>query len=204
MLRIVGARLLNVVAVLVLVSASTFFLLELLPGSPAQSILGTDATPEQIDLLNQRLGLDRPVVVRYLDWVGSAVTGDLGESLQTRGVDVIDVIQDRFVVTLELALVAQAMALLLAVPAALLVAYKAGRLVDHAISSIVFALVSFPSFVLAIAFVYVLAIRAEWFPVTGWVRLTENPSTVTPLWPITVMPRAPESSTRTLVASPPE
>jgi peptide/nickel transport system permease protein len=173
--RLATSRLASTLAVLLIVSAATFFMLDLLPGSPAQSILGADATAEQVDLLNTKLGLDRPVTVRFFDWMGDVLTGDLGESLQTRGVKVASVVKQRFGVTLELALMAQVMALLMAVPAAMWAAYRAGRAADHALSGVTFALVSVPSFVLAIVFVYLFAIRLGWFPVTGWVRLTDSP-----------------------------
>jgi peptide/nickel transport system permease protein len=81
MLRLIGRRLLLMVPTLILVSMLVFALAEVLPGDVGRSILGPYATQEQVDLLNERLGADRPLVVRYADWAAGFVTGDWGDSL---------------------------------------------------------------------------------------------------------------------------
>ena len=82
MLRQIGIRLLRLVPVLLLITLLATAALDLMPGSPALAMLGDDASPEQVRELTRRLGLDQPFPVRYVEWIGAAVQGDLGESLR--------------------------------------------------------------------------------------------------------------------------
>lgn len=156
------------------VSFLTFMLTSLLPGDPARSILGDQATPEAIAAVRDDLGLDRPLPVRYLSWLGNALTGDLGRSYQT-GQEVTSAIKDRVPVTLQLGLMAVGIALVLAIPLGIISAYRSGGGVDRVITGGTFALLSVPSFMMAILLIYGFAVYFRLFPATGWTRFTVDP-----------------------------
>jgi peptide/nickel transport system permease protein len=172
-MRQVGLKLLQLVPVLFLVSVATFSITELLPGDPAIAILGENATPETIAALRQELRLDQPIVTRYFDWAGDAVRGDLGVSTRSKQ-PVTEAFRERLPVTLQLAVTATIIGLVVAIPLGAWSAYRAGRLSDRLTTTASFALVGLPPFLMGLLLVYVLAVNNEWFPVTGWVYLTEN------------------------------
>jgi peptide/nickel transport system permease protein len=146
MVRSVLARLGHLVLVLWLVTLATFLMLELVPGDPATAALGTSGTPEQYARVHTELGLDEPLPQRYVDWLGGALTGDLGVSLTPPVQDVSDMIRSRLPVTTEIAVLGMVMALAAAVPLGLWSAHRAGTRVDRATSGIMFAILSVPSF----------------------------------------------------------
>src|SRR5262245_50292968 len=112
-------QLLRLVAVLFAVTLLTYFIVNILPGDVAIVILGNLATPEDIAGLRKDMGLDRPMLVRYFDWLGSALSGDLGRSYRTSE-PVAQAIIDRLPVSLQLMMMAQIIAVGIAIPAALL------------------------------------------------------------------------------------
>lgn len=163
------------IGTLLAVSFFTFMLVSLLPGDPAVLILGSGGvSPEAVAALRLELGLDRPLLVRYLDWLGSALTGDLGRSPMT-GQAVMDAILARLPVTIQLGVMAIVIALVLAVPLAMLSAYFAGSRLDRAISGIGFALMSVPGFMMAIFLILIFAVNLGWFPATGWIPFSVSP-----------------------------
>lgn len=174
MLRQVGSRLLRLVPVLFLITLLTTAMVDLMPGSPALAMLGDQATPEQIARLDEQLGLDRPFLVRYRDWLVAALGGDLGTSLRM-GLPVTTAIAERFPVTLEIAVFSVVMALLIAVPLALVAGARAGGRLDRAATALSSASLSLPGFAAAVLLIYLLAVRARLFPVGGWVPFTEDP-----------------------------
>lgn len=151
-------------------------LVSLLPGDPAVMILGAGGvSPEAVAQLRLELGLDRPLVIRYFDWLGSALSGDLGRSPMT-GQAVTDAILSRLPVTIQLGTMAIVIALTLAIPLAMVSAYFAGSRLDRGISGLGFALMSVPGFMMAIFLILVFAVGLGWFPATGWVPLSESPA----------------------------
>jgi len=155
------------------VSILTFWVLDLIPGNAAEQLLGPEATPEQVRALELELGLDRPAVLRYLDWLGGAVTGDLGTSL-VNGQPVTDQIVDRMAVTGELVALAFLVSLGLAVPVALLAAYRPGRLFDRVSMVVSITGLSVANYVLALLLVLVFAVELALFPAIGFVPLSES------------------------------
>ena len=147
--------------------------MDLLPGDPVYAILGENATPETAAALRNELGLNDPVHVRYVSWLGDALTGDLGSSIRSER-PVVDEFLERLPVTLELAVMAMGLALLLAIPMGMWSAYRAGKSFDRATAATSFAFVSLPPFLLGLLLVYFFALTLEILPVTGWVRLTED------------------------------
>jgi peptide/nickel transport system permease protein len=171
--RLVGRRLLMVVPIILGVSILTFWVLALIPGNAAQQLLGPEATPEQIRALEVQMGLDRPAVLRYLDWLGGAVTGDLGTSL-VNSQSVTGQIAERMAVTGELVALAFVVSLGLAVPVALLAAYRPNRLFDRVSMLVSITGLSVANYVLALLLVLVFAVQLTLFPAIGFVPLSEG------------------------------
>lgn len=175
MTRHVGARWAVLVAVLLAVSFLTFSMMSLLPGDPALQMLGGDnADPARMAAVRAELGLDDPFLVRYANWLGDAVRGDLGRSYRTSQ-PVAEAIRERLPVTIEIGLLALIMALAVAVPLGLVSAYRAGSRFDRIVSGASFGLLALPSFMLAVFLIYTFAVRYRWFPASGWTRLTDDP-----------------------------
>ena len=169
-------RLGQLVAVLALVSFGVFLLVALLPGDPAAAILGPGHPPEDYAALRSELGLDQPVLQRYLEWLGNALTGDLGHSIVPPHAAVSDRIAAALPVSLELAALGLIIALVVAVPLALLSAYQEGGLADRVIGAVVFAVLSIPSFLLGLLLIMLFVDRLGWLPRSQWVRLTDSVS----------------------------
>ena len=129
-MRLFGLRLLQLIPVLLIVTLATFLLTEFLPGDPVYDILGPEARPEQIALVRQQLDLDAPLPSRYVSWVSDALQGDLGKSLIT-GRSVSATLRQRMPVNLEIAVLTQLLALLVAIPLGAWSAYRAGRRFDR-------------------------------------------------------------------------
>jgi len=161
------------VLIVLAVSALTFLMVNILPGDVAYVVGGEDATLEDIQSIRKELGLDRNIVIRYFIWLGNALCGDLGVSYLTKE-PVLDAILSRLPVTIELLILSQAIALLLALPAGIASAYRSNTLLDRFISGIGFATLSIPSFVMALLTIYLFAIELRWLPATGFIPLSEG------------------------------
>jgi peptide/nickel transport system permease protein len=166
-------RIAHLVAVLLLVTMAGTALISLMPGEPAITILGPTATDEQVADFNAEHGYDRPLPVQYAQWLGSAVRGDLGHSIQN-GRPVTDVLLDRLPVTLQLTVLALGLSLAAAVPLAFVAASRHNSVIDRVLSRAASGLISIPIFVLGVLLVYVFAVTTELFPVAGWAPLSEG------------------------------
>ena len=165
-LRAVGTRLLYGIPVFFIVTFGVAMLAELMPGSPGQSILGDQATPEAVAAINTRFGYDLPPLERYGNWIVGLVTHfDLGTTLFTRE-PVTGVLGRRLVVTLELA----GLALVLA----LVTSLKQGRALDRILNVVSSAMLSIPSFVSVVLVSLVFTVWLRAFPATGWVPITDS------------------------------
>lgn len=145
-----------------------------LPGDVAQVLLGTDATPEAVAELRAQLGLDRPLPVQYLDWVGGVLTGDFGVS-HLSGDPVISLLLPRVAVTLWLVLFAMIGSLLIAVPAGMIAALKRRSWQGLTVSAAAQIGMAVPVFWGGILAVVVFAVWLRWLPANGYVALTKNP-----------------------------
>ena len=174
-LRLAGWRLLTAVPILLGVSILMFILLNLIPGSAAVQLLGPEATPQQIAQLEEEMGLNRPPVVRYVDWLSHAVRGDLGRSLVSRQ-PIADVLPARLAVTGELVGLAFVISLVVAIPLALLAARRPNRLLDRVSMVVSTAGLSVANYVLALLLVLLFAVKLSWFPAIGYVPLSESVS----------------------------
>jgi peptide/nickel transport system permease protein len=156
-----------------IVSVLSFLLVDLLPADVAYDLAGIDTTPEQIEEIREELGLNDHVVIRYSPWLSGVLHGDLGISLLNHE-PVWDAITARLPVTLELLVLAQTFALILAIPAGIFAAYRAESRSDKALSSFAFGLVSIPSFAMAMLLIFTFAIQLKWLPATGYTPLSEG------------------------------
>ncbi|MCK6068050.1 MULTISPECIES: ABC transporter permease [Microbacterium] len=165
------ARAAHLAAVVLLVTLAATALTDLMPGSPGSVILGPGATAQQIADFDAAHGYDQPLFARYVQWLGAALTGDLGTSIQTNQ-PVAEVLLQRLPVTLELTVLALLLSLLIAVPAAVYAASRANGVFDRIMSSLASGFLSIPVFVVGVVLVYVLAVSTRWFPVAGWAPLS--------------------------------
>ncbi len=166
MLRFTVRRLLQVVPTLLLLSVLVFAWLRSLPGGPAGALLGDKATPESVASLNRVLGLDQPIPVQYLRFLGRAVTGDFGSSLVT-GDPVLAEIGRALPATIELAFVALLIAIVFGIPLGYLAASHRGRPLDSTTIIGTLVGVAVPVFFLAYLLKAVFAVDLGWFPPSG-------------------------------------
>lgn len=171
---LVRRRVGRLLLVLFTVSLLSFLLLDLLPADLAEQRLGSSATPEALTELRAELGLDDPLPVRYLGWLGDTLTGDFGQSLVTSQ-PVSKALVQRFGVTLELLVGAQLLALVASVPLGMLVAVRPNGAVDRVVNAIAYACMAIPSFILAVVLVLVFAVQLRWLPATGLPPFSESP-----------------------------
>jgi len=169
-----GRRLLTLLIVLFAVTFLSFLLTSMLPGDPTTAILGSNATPENVKVLQEQLHLDEPLPVRYVRWLGGMLHGDLGESYSSHE-PVATSIKRNLPVTLELLFLSQVLALGLAIPLAVVSARRPDGLIDRATTTLSFGLISIPYFMLAVFMVFIFAVRLKWFPATGYTPFKEDP-----------------------------
>ena len=148
---------------LVAVSALIFFGVEALPGDAAQAMLGQSATPQTLANLREKMGLNDPMIPRYLHWLSGFLTGDLGESM-TNGQDIAKSVGQRFGNTIFLAFWAAAISVPLAILLGLVAARYNGRWPDRLISGVTLATISLPEFVAGYLVMYFLAVKWQLFP----------------------------------------
>ena len=173
-MQVVLRRVALSIPILLLVSIMVFALIHLIPGDPVTVMLGQEATPEVKQALRHELGLDRPLVIQYFVWLGRVVRGDLGRSLVDR-TSVLDQIRLRLPATIELAIGAFLIALLIAIPAGVLSATRRGSVIDHASTVLALGGLSLPSFWLAMLLIILFAVKLQWLPASGYVPFFENP-----------------------------
>jgi len=138
----------------------------------ATGILGPSATPEQIALKIEQLGLDRPLAVRYIDWLGGMLTGDLGRS-SVNGTEVTDILLTRVPVTLSLVVMTLSLTVAFAVPLGVLAATRGGTL-DRGMQLLSVVVGAVPGYWLALVFVIVFSLTLHLFPATGFIPITKS------------------------------
>jgi peptide/nickel transport system permease protein len=174
MLRLVAIRLAVFVPTLLAASLVLFVAINVVPGSAAKAALGIDATPQAIARFEAQHGLDRPLHVQYLEWLGKAITGDFGKSFQNH-VPVGPEVLKRLPVTLELALLAFLIANLIAIPLGALAAFYHQRKTDTAITFLATVLGAIPNFWLATLLILVFSLTLRWLPAGGYAPLIDRP-----------------------------
>jgi len=152
---------------LVLASMVVFAVMEILPGDPARLMLGLNASADQVELLREQMGLNAPIVARYLHWIGGLLSLDFGRSY-TYSVPVIDLVRERVVVSLPLALIALALSTLIAIPVGLFSASRQGRAGDAVAMGAAQLGVAVPNFWFALMLIYVFAVWLRLVPAGGF------------------------------------
>jgi peptide/nickel transport system permease protein len=169
----VGRRILSTIPVMAVVALFVFSLLYLAPGDPATIIAGDQATPADIIRIRQSLGLDRPFLVQFWDWLWRILHGDLGTSIFTN-LPVMSLIAQRVEPTLSLMCVTLVIAIGIAVPLGVIAAWKVGSFIDRFV--MLFAVFGFsvPVFVIAYLLAYVFALELDWLPVQGYTPISQG------------------------------
>ncbi|HEY5155334.1 MAG TPA: ABC transporter permease [Acidimicrobiales bacterium] len=173
-MRFVRKKLVQLVFVLLAVTFLSFLMLNLLPGDTAVVVCGISCDEAGLAQTRADLGLDRPIPVRYAEWLKNTMTGDMGVSARNKQ-PVSEAIKERMPVTIELLIYSQFIALIVAIPFALIAAQRAGGIFDRSSTTIAFGLLSVPSFVIALVFILVFAVNLGWFPAVGYVKFTDDP-----------------------------
>ena len=176
MLRLIASRLVAAIPVMGVVAIFVFLILRLSPGDPAAILAGDAATPETIAAIRAGLGLDQPIWVQFVHWVGDLAHGDLGRSVLSKQ-PVMHMIADRVEPTISLALVTLIFSVIVAVPVGVIAAWKQGSWIDRCIMALSVAGFSVPVFVLGYILIYVFSIRLDLLPVQGFTSIREG------LWP---------------------
>ncbi|HEY3060522.1 MAG TPA: ABC transporter permease [Chloroflexota bacterium] len=174
MIGFILRRLAQALPVLLLSSIGVFLLLHLLPGDPAQLMAGADASTELIAAVRQDMGLDQPLPVQYVVWLGHVVRGDLGKSVFSK-LPVAQLIAQRAPATLELAIAGEVLTVLLAMPLGLIMAVKQRSSADWALSSVTSVGLAVPNFWLGILLILLFAVVLGWLPPGGHGDFTRDP-----------------------------
>ena len=168
-------RLLALVPVIAVVGVVSFSIIRLSPGDPAVFFVTADATADEVQAVRERLGIDRPISEQFVLWAGGVLRGDLGTSFYQRR-PVTELFWSRFPPTLWLALSAQVLALLIAVPTGIISAVRPNSLWDRAMTIFTLLGVSIPGFWLALLLVMTFSVNLRWLPVQGYVDPLQHPA----------------------------
>ncbi|TAJ28273.1 ABC transporter permease [Bosea sp. (in: a-proteobacteria)] len=159
---------------LLIVAVSVFVLIRLIPGDPAQLMLGDLATPASLADLRARLGLDQSLPVQFGIWIGNVLTGDFGQSISSQQA-VLPLILQRFLISAQIVLVAVVLASCVAVPAGVIAAWKQDSALDLGLVAAATLLLSIPTFWLGLLLLLFFGLKLGWLPVVGYVSIAENP-----------------------------
>ncbi|RAR43066.1 ABC transporter permease [Paenibacillus sp. MDMC362] len=173
MLAYITKRLLSLIPVLAVVTIAIFLIIHITPGDPAAAILGMEASQEEIQKLNQDLGLDRPILEQYTSWVANVFKGDLGDSIFMNQ-PVSEAIADHITPTLSLAILAQVIAIILAIPFGIIAAYKRGSIADYTLMGVSLLGMALPSFLLGLFLMLFVGVKLQWLPVAGYEPLSSG------------------------------
>lgn len=161
-------RLLMVVPTLLLVTLAVFLVMQLVPGDPVLMMMRDVNNPELVQQLREELGLDKPAIVQYFNWLGRIAQLDFGHSIVT-GEPVLDAMFDRFAVTAQVVVISVVLATLIAVVAGTIAAWVRNRKPDLVITVLAVFSMSIPSFWVGIALIILFGIKLQWLPTVGYV-----------------------------------
>jgi peptide/nickel transport system permease protein len=167
-------RIVLLIPVILIVGLVVFTLVHLTPGDPAAVILGDQATPEDVEELREKLGLNDPLPLQFVNWFGGVLTLDFGDSIFL-GLPVSEALLDRVAPTGLLTLYALFVQLLIGVPLGVIAALKAGTIVDRLMTALAISGAAIPTFFLGIMLILIFAVRLQWLPSVGYVSPTEDP-----------------------------
>ncbi|MDY0937806.1 ABC transporter permease [Pseudomonas viridiflava] len=173
MLMFILRRLLSAIPTLILVSLFVFTLQKLLPGDPVLAMAGEERDPAVMEYLRDKYRLNDPIPLQYLNWIGNVLTGDFGTSLRTEQ-PVTTLLASKLPVTLELAVLALLIALLIGIPTGIISAVRKGTAVDYGANVVALSGISIPHFWLGILLIMVFAVKLQWLPASGFVPVGED------------------------------
>lgn len=171
--RYIGKRILLSIPTLLIVAVISFTMIRLIPGGPAANYLGISATPEAIARINERMGLDRPVVVQFWEFLKGICTGDFGDSF-VYNQSVMSLILEKLPITLQLTGCAVFMSVIIGIPLGFFAAIKHETIMDRGITAIAVAGVAIPEFWLSLMLVQFIALPIAWFPTGGYEPLSNG------------------------------
>jgi peptide/nickel transport system permease protein len=165
-------RILQAVIVLLIVTLIVFFVIRLLPGDPliiyvAQTANLQAMPPEMIDELRVRYGLDKPIMMQYVNWIGDLFRGDFGESIYYHE-DVSQLLLERFPVTLHIGILSLIVGAVLGILAGIITAVRRGKLIDKILTPLTYVGITIPIFFLGILMIYVFGVKFGWLPISGY------------------------------------
>ena len=166
-------RLLSLIPVLFVVAVVVFLLMHITPGDPAAVILGPEASPNEIAELRENLGLNRPVTEQFVSWFGGVLQGDLGNSIFMKQ-PVLQAFFEHLGPTLSLAIMAQILAIVVAIPLGILAAKFRGSFLDQTFMGISLLGISIPSFLLGLFLILLVGVELKWLPVAGYKPLNDG------------------------------
>lgn len=166
-------RLLLMIVILFLVSVIVFSLVNILPGDPAVLMLGQEATPQALAALREQMGLNDPIYIQYLHWVGGVLHGNFGFSIRDH-TPVLSILLNKIPVTIELTIFSFIIALAIAIPVGVISATRKGTLVDYLSTFFALSGISLPSFWLGILLIYIFAVKLGWLPPSGYVPFGQD------------------------------
>ena len=175
MIRYIFRRVLTMLPSLFLVTVIVFLFIHLIPGDPAQIMLGDLASPDQVDLLRREMGLDQPIVVQYIKWLGNLLTGDMGTSIFFH-VPVGKVILDRAETSILLALMTLSLIVFVGIPIGYISATRYGTKFDQTVSGLSMAFASIPTFWLGLNLMTIFAVQFRIFPTSGFPSILDGGS----------------------------
>jgi len=174
MLAFIGRRILIAIPTVILISIFVFTLQHLLPGDPILVMAGEERDPAVIEALREKYRMNDPIPVQYLAWAGAALQGDLGISLRTQQ-PVLELIGGKLPVTIQLAVMALIIAILIGIPAGVLSAYRKGTWIDWLANIVALSGLSVPNFWLGIMLILLVSVKLGWLPASGYMPLSEDP-----------------------------
>ncbi|WP_134322045.1 ABC transporter permease [Cumulibacter soli] len=167
-------RFVPVIPTLFIASVVVFLLVQFVPGDPAVAIAGESATPEIIAALREQMGLEKPLIVQYWDWLMSLLGGDLGNSFLT-GESVNVAIGRTIFITVSVVALALVFSLVIGIPAGLIAGAYARRAADRTVSTLVSVLMAMPTFWFGLVLVSLFAVQGNMLPATGYVPISQSP-----------------------------
>ena len=173
MAEMILRRVLVAIPTVIIVSMLVFGLQKLLPGDPVLAMAGEERDPEVIEFLRDKYHLNDPVPVQYGIWVGQVLQGDFGTSLRT-DTPVTTLIANKLPVTIQLALMAMVVAILVGVPAGILSAVRKGTVIDYLANVVALSGLSIPNFWLGILLIFLVSVQLGWLPASGYVPPSQN------------------------------
>lgn len=171
---VIPGRILSMIPTLLLATVIVFMLIRLIPGDPANAIAGEYATPERLTEIRSQLGIDRPLVLQYLAWIGGLFTGDLGNSFMT-GQSVLGLILERLPVTITLTTMALLVAVIIGLPTGILSASRSGGRLDRFLTTAATLGLAIPNFWLGMVLILVFSISLGWLPGPGGPLFLSDP-----------------------------